>query len=533
MNNYYVLIYQCKHLKFKCIGCNFSYSYSPHKDVWEGFLQSGEESFRLIFSANSSETALFCDAFRNPKKSNVKDFFEILKENIIKEVSLADGDRWISFTFESGRELLFKMFGNAPNVFLLQDDKIIESFKSPDTWIGRDKPQPRKPQPIPELNPKWDSKTIITKTDPKFPRPLIGPVIDHYDLEVKEPDQVRELTLRLTKQMKNDPEFRVLKDGNLCLLSQENLPAPELKRFDNCNNAIRFAYFKTSRERRLTKRIQSLEPRIKNAIDKNKRSISQLEKADKALERADMYENFGHILMAHAHKKIEHNEESLTLPNFYDNNEPVNIPVKPELSIAENAQNYYERSSKAKTRVNESKRRLKELQGELQKLEQIEKSFQKLDKIYEFDDWLDDNRELLWELGVLSQNQKTEVLPFRKAVLQNYEIWIGKNAKSNNELTSRAHKEDIWLHARGVSGSHVVIRMNNSKHYPPKEIILKAASVAAWNSKAKGSKLTPVIYTKRKYISKPKGSPAGAVRVHQEEVEMVAPKNLKEWTTKN
>lgn len=531
MNNYYVLIYLCKHLKFKCIGCNFSYSYSPHKDVWEGFLQSGEKSFRLIFSANSSETALFCDEFRNPKKSNVKDFFEILKENIIKEVSLADGDRWILFTFESGLELLFKMFGNAPNVFLLQDDKIIESFKSPDTWIGRDKPQPRKPQPMPELNPKWDPKTVITKSDPKFPRHLVAPVISHYNLENKEPDKVREVTIRLTSQMKNDPVFRVLTDGNLCLLNRENLPDPDLKKFDNCNDAIRFAYYKTSRERRLTKRIQSLEPRIEKAIDKNKRSIAQLEKAGKALERADKYENFGHILMAHAHKKPDQYEDSLTLPNFYENNKPVEIQVKPELSIAENAQYYYDRSSKAKTRVSESKRRLKELQADLQKLEQVQQSFNKLDKIYEFDDWLDENRGLLQELGVLAQNQQTEVLPFRKASLHNYEIWIGKNAKSNDELTSRAHKEDIWLHARGVSGSHVVIRMNNSKQFPPKEIILKAASVAAWNSKARGAKFAPVIYTKRKYVSKPKGAPAGTVRVHKEEVEMVEPKKLKEWTT--
>lgn len=531
MNNYYVLIYLSKHLNFKCVGCKFDFSYSPHKDVWEGYFQCGGESFRLIFSANSTETALFSDSFRSPKKANVTNFFDLLNENIINSVELAEGDRWITLRFENGYELLFRMFGNDPNVFLIRDREIIESFKSPESWVGQKKPQPRESSPMPELNPKWAPKTVITKTDPKFPRHLIAPLIKYHNLENKPLELVRELTTRLSEQMKNNPEFRVLKDGNLCLINRDFLPLPDLEIFDHCNDAIRFTYYKTSKERRLTKRIQSLEPRIEKAIDKNKRSISQLEKADKALERAKKYENYGHILMAHAHKKLDHAEDSLTVPDFYNNNKPVNIPVKPDLSVAENAQKYYEKSSKAKTRITENKRRLKELQAELKKLEQIQNSFQKLDKIYEFDDWLDDHREQLNELGVLSQNQKTEVLPFRKATLDNYEIWIGKNAKSNDELTSRAHKEDIWLHARGVSGSHVVIRMNNNKDYPPKEIIFKAASAAAWNSKARGSKLAPVIYTKRKYISKPKGSPAGTVRVHQEEVEMVEPKKLSEWKT--
>lgn len=529
MNNFYALIYLCKHLKFKCIGSSFKYSYSPHKDVWEGYFASDNDHFRAVFSTNSTETALFTDSYRNPKKANVTDFFESLKENIIIDVDLAEGDRWVTFTFQDNSELLFKMFGNDPNVFCLKENRIIESFKAPDKWVGREKPRPRESKPMPEINPKWGAKTVITKTDPKFPRHLIAPLIKHHNLKEKQPEQIRQLTLELSNQMKSDPVFRVLEDGNLCLLNRANLPGPDLETFENCNEAVRFTYYKTSRERRLTKRIQSLEPRIEKAIDKTQRSISQLEKADKALERAEKYENYGHILMAHAHEKLEHGIETFTAQNFYDDNQPVDIPVKPELSVAENAQKYYERSSKAVKRVEESKRRLKELKKELEHLKEVQESFQQLDKIYEFDDWLDDYRDQLNELGVLSQNQKTEVLPFRKTSINNYEIWIGKNAKSNDELTSRAHKEDVWLHARGVSGSHVVIRMNNNKELPPREVILKAASVAAYNSKARGTKLAPVIYTKRKYISKPKGSPAGAVRVHKEEVEMVEPKKMTEW----
>jgi predicted ribosome quality control (RQC) complex YloA/Tae2 family protein len=104
-----------------------------------------------------------------------------------------------------------------------------------------------------------------------------------------------------------------------------------------------------------------------------------------------------------------------------------------------------------------------------------------------------------------------------------YEIWSGKSAKSNDQLTSHAHKEDIWLHARGVAGSHTVIRMGNNKDFPPQQVLLKAASYAAYYSKARGMKSAPVMYTKCKYVRKPKGAAPGAVVVEREEVLMVPP----------
>ena len=85
--------------------------------------------------------------------------------------------------------------------------------------------------------------------------------------------------------------------------------------------------------------------------------------------------------------------------------------------------------------------------------------------------------------------------------------------------------KNIWLHARGVSGSHVIIRMNNSKEMPDKRIIEEVAQFAAYQSKAKGAGLAPVIYTKRKYIRKPKGSAHGAVIVQKEQVVIIEPKN--------
>jgi len=79
------------------------------------------------------------------------------------------------------------------------------------------------------------------------------------------------------------------------------------------------------------------------------------------------------------------------------------------------------------------------------------------------------------------------------------------------------------LHARGVSGSHTIIRMRKNRENPPIDILEKAASIAAWHSQAKGQSLAPVQFTRRKFLRKPKGAAAGLVKVDKEEVLMVKP----------
>ena len=113
---------------------------------------------------------------------------------------------------------------------------------------------------------------------------------------------------------------------------------------------------------------------------------------------------------------------------------------------------------------------------------------------------------------------------FKHFTFQEFDIYIGKSSENNDELTQRfAKKDDMWLHARGVAGSHVVIKKKPGLDFP-KELISYAASLAAYYSKAKGSGLVPVIYTPKKFVRKPKGANVGQVVVEKEEVILVEPK---------
>ena len=115
-------------------------------------------------------------------------------------------------------------------------------------------------------------------------------------------------------------------------------------------------------------------------------------------------------------------------------------------------------------------------------------------------------------------------MPYHEFEYHGFKIWVGKNAVSNDQLTFKhSYKEDLWLHVRDVAGSHVIIKYQSGKPFP-KNVIERAAQLAAYNSKRKNDSLCPVAYTPRKYVRKRKGDPAGAVIVEREEVIMVEPK---------
>lgn len=527
MNNFYVLIYLTRELKARYTPFIFRRSLSPNKNIWEAEISVHEKKYRLVFSSHPSDTALFTDRFRPMKKKNVTSFFRSAEGQIVNDVQLADNDRVISFSLTDEMQLVFRLFGNHPNIFLVRNGMIEESFKSPQKYIGNVLEEPRKSSHMKPLDDSMNAKQAILATDSAFPRHLIQPVIKHYGLLEKSPEQIREQTLRLRYAMLNHAEFRVLEDGNICLIPFDMLPLPNLQVFDTAEEAIRYAYYKTSGERRLTAKKSQIEPALEKAGNKLNRSIKQLKNSGKALERAEKYEQYGHLLMARAHEEAPPGTSKVTVKNFYDENSPVDIAIQPDKTMAENASYYYRKSAAAIKSAEESERRLLKSEKALKDVLRLERSFQNIQRVYEFDDWMKANEKSMKELGILSSGGSQPSLPFRKIEVDSYEIWVGRNARSNDKLTSMAHKEDIWLHARGVSGSHVVIRMNNNKEFPPRMVILKAAAIAAWNSKARGSAMVPVIVTKKKYVTKPKGAPAGAVRVQKERVEMVEPKAYK------
>jgi hypothetical protein len=103
------------------------------------------------------------------------------------------------------------------------------------------------------------------------------------------------------------------------------------------------------------------------------------------------------------------------------------------------------------------------------------------------------------------------------------EILVGRGAASNDALTFRvAAPEEVWLHARGAAGAHVVLRWSKDEP-PPSRDLHEAAALAAWHSKSRGSAVVPVDWTRRKYVRRPRGAAPGLVVVTRADTLMARP----------
>jgi len=105
-------------------------------------------------------------------------------------------------------------------------------------------------------------------------------------------------------------------------------------------------------------------------------------------------------------------------------------------------------------------------------------------------------------------------------------VIVGRTNQENDYVSHRLAKpDDLWFHAHGCPGSHVVLRRDGRKDNPSAKTIEEAAGIAAFFSKARHAGKAPVVYTLKKYVRKPRGGKAGLAVIQREKMIMVAPRN--------
>jgi predicted ribosome quality control (RQC) complex YloA/Tae2 family protein len=229
-------------------------------------------------------------------------------------------------------------------------------------------------------------------------------------------------------------------------------------------------------------------------------------------------EEIGHILMANLHQ-IPERAERVTLFDFY-RNQDIHVKLKPDLTPQRNAETYYRKAKNERIEIEKLQENSSLREAELAGFRQHYAAIEAIESLKELRKYLKANA-IFTEAPQLTPTQL-----FKHTEYEGYVIWIGKNAKNNDLLTKKyAYKEDLWLHARDVAGSHVVVKHKAGKKFP-NSVIERAAQLAAWYSKRRTDTLCPVIVTPKKYVRKPKGLAEGEVIVDKEEVVMVEPKGM-------
>ena len=268
---------------------------------------------------------------------------------------------------------------------------------------------------------------------------------------------------------------------------------------------------------------------IRRAMASRKQTLKSIARTVEESQRAERYKQTGEIILGSLHA-IEKGAKSVTLPDFFDPEmREIEIELDEKLEPQANAERYFKRYRKARDSVATSESRRTLIEGEIARLEAALRECESAQAV----ESLRQQRAGLTSAGLLRQEvspekQESEFAGhrIRRVVTPDgWEILYGENSTSNDYLTQKvARPNDVWLHARQITGAHVVIRMAGRKGAAPRPVLIEAARIAALNCDAKHSSLVPVDHTLRKYVHKPRASAPGLVIYRNEKTIDVNPK---------
>jgi predicted ribosome quality control (RQC) complex YloA/Tae2 family protein len=275
-----------------------------------------------------------------------------------------------------------------------------------------------------------------------------------------------------------------------------------------------------------------LSQKISNFFKKTAQKRDTYKKRLQESKEADNYKYLADILMANLHLCSTGMQE-ITLSDF-ETGKPVKIKLNPEKNGVQNAQLLYKQHQKLKRAQEAVAPLLKEVEGEISYLENIETNLTQLENYHNKED-LQTLEEIKEELILQkyiqeekrTQNVNNESKAHSFITPSGFELLVGRNNKQNDHLTFKvANDYDLWFHTQEIAGSHALLRL------PPGEVAQEndlqfAANITAYYSKARESEQVPVIYTKPKYVYKPKGAKPGMTIYKHETVIWGRPQQVK------
>jgi predicted ribosome quality control (RQC) complex YloA/Tae2 family protein len=266
---------------------------------------------------------------------------------------------------------------------------------------------------------------------------------------------------------------------------------------------------------------QKLHDALRRRMEKAHRTCTAIRMDASEIDRITRYRQYGALLMENL-GIITKGDPSWTHTGVEP---PVEIPLLPSLTPVQNAQRYFEKAKSAERSRAMTEDRLKAYTAVFDQARAMLASLETISTRPALRVYMKENKEELHALGATESEQDQERAPFRVFTVHGgFEVWAGKSSTNNDELTLRhARPEDLWFHARGSSGSHVILKISSAAGEPGKRAKAEAAGIAAYYSKMKNAKIVPVAMTRRKYVHKPKGAPPGTVAITREEVIMATP----------
>ncbi len=280
--------------------------------------------------------------------------------------------------------------------------------------------------------------------------------------------------------------------------------------FDSISNLLETYYASKNIITRIRQKSVDLRKIVQTALDRNRKKYDLQAKQLKDTEKRDKYKIYGELIHTYGYN-LEEGAKSLEALNYYTN-EMITIPLDPQMNAQENATKYFDKYNKLKRTYEAVTKLLSETRDEINHLESISTA---LDIALSEEDLVQIKEELM-EYGYIrrrrSSDKKPKITskPFHYLSSDGFHMYVGKNNFQNDELTFKfASGNDWWFHAKGVPGSHVIVKSEGKEL--PDRVFEEAGRLAAYYSKNRGNEKVEIDYVEKKHVKKPGGSKPGFV----------------------
>lgn len=559
-------------LKQKLEGGKISKIAQPEKDELLFTIKNNRETLRLSISASASLPLVYFTETNKPSPLTAPNFCMLLRKHIgtgrIVKVSQPGLERIIEFTIEHLDEmgdlcckrLIVELMGKHSNIiFCKEDGTILDSIKHISAQVSSVREVlPGRMYFIPQTSDKADPLTVTQETFIELMNttpapiqkalylkltgisPIIGTELCHLasidgDRSANELSELELIHLyRMFTFMMEDAASGNFKP-NVVYRGDEPVEFASVpltcfdgdgytsKEFESISQLLDSYYSEKSILTRIRQKSSDLRRIVQTALERNYKKYDLQLKQLKDTEKRDKYKIYGELLNAYGYE-LSGGEKELKCLNYYTNEE-IKIPLDPQLSAQENSQKFYAKYNKLK-RTSEALTDLtQETKREIDHLESISTA---LDIAIKEDD-LTEIKEELMEFGFIkkrpygSKKPKITSRPYHYLSSDGFHIYVGKNNYQNEEVTFKiADGGDWWFHAKGVPGSHVVVKTGGKEL--PDRVFEEAGALAAWYSKGRDSEKVEIDYIQRKHVKKAAGGAPGFVIYHTNYSLMAMPK---------
>ena len=535
--------------------------HQPSRDTVILLLKGRETRAKLLIAANPSAPRLHLTTANPENPPEPPMFCMLLRKHLsgarLTHVEQLPMERCAIFTFDcidelgdpTQKRLIAELMGKTCNLYLLdKTGRIIDCLRR----IGLDAGAKRTalpgmyyqdPEPVEKSNPLnqtlQDYQTLLSAPGADL---LADRLMDH--LGGLSPLVCREAALFASADVNaridqlDAPALAAVAE-NLELYFRENLTRPTpsfyaqadgtpkqfafcpIRQYGQYQTAESFSglldMYYTVRDRKdaMRQKSQGLRKTVSNLCQRLNRKIAIQEKELTATYDRERLRQLGDILTANIHR-IQKGQTVVECEDFYDEEmKPVEIPLSALLSPQQNAAKFYKDYARMKTAEKELTKQIAIAKEELAYLGSV------LDELNRAasDQELEEIRHELQETGYVKPDagkkrvKAGKLPPMRFVSTDGYPIYVGRNNRQNEELTFKsARKDDLWLHASKVHGSHVIIACAGVT--PPDNTVTQAAQLAAYYAETSGGQNIPVDVTPVKQVKKiPNGKP-GMVIYH-------------------